>query len=326
MLGGNQVEYREHALRVLKAGRSSKASAVSSTEQQQQEAAAAEEVLPNGLAICVRPTYGPYDDVGSVLEFITYYLAMGADCLTFFTNRGMAPSVVLLLRKAMELGLPVEVLPWTYHVPSSRGNTVHEYNQHLATTVCSYRHLHLSRHVAMVDFDEFIVPRPPHTSLPGLLASLDVQHPKASGFQFLNSFFFPKFGPDPSLSHVALPFRVLHYTERMPEYPPGNRSKSIVKPARVVWTNIHGTRPGVGLPVPGYEEVVVPPEQALLQHYRSEFPSGRTMMPIDTVINVKTRASRDDAALRFRERLEAWPHLKTLLDFVEELEHVDDVA
>lgn len=207
------------------------------------------------------------------------------------------------------------------------------------------RHRYSAAHVTMIDLDEYIIPRPPFASLPALLHKLDGDYPLASGFQLRNAFFFLKLGRDTALPSKAtetteataemaeeeggelLPpyLRIFAYTKRMPTYPPGNRSKSIVKPDRMLWTNIHGSRAGMGRPCDGFEEVVVPSELALLQHYRAAFPEPGSMMAIDAQLNVIGREVRDDSALRLRGVLRQWPFLGPLLDFVEGLETADDV-
>lgn len=68
------------------------------------------------LAVCVRPAYGPLDDVTGLVEFLSFYFAMGADSLTFYSTGGLSPGVSKLLdHSRRNLGLNVEVLPWNWH-------------------------------------------------------------------------------------------------------------------------------------------------------------------------------------------------------------------
>jgi len=65
------------------------------------------------LDVCVRPAYGPRTSTRDLVQFLIYYLVAGADHFTFYNTNGIAPEMMRVIRKAQELGVPIEVVPIT---------------------------------------------------------------------------------------------------------------------------------------------------------------------------------------------------------------------
>ena len=171
----------------------------------------------------------------------------------------------------------------------------------MGINACTYWQMPYFRHVAVIDIDEFLTPRhhqPPPPPPPDVnstaplpananandttlaptpvpftnitrfadyLDGLDAAHPEAAGFVFQNNFLFPYDGTDPEFDDVDLPFDVFHVTERNGPFPHGQRSKVVLRPERVLSTEIHTAERNVG---GGFTDVNVPDAEAALFHYR----------------------------------------------------------
>jgi hypothetical protein len=112
------------------------------------------------------------------------------------------------------------------------------------TNDCLLRHLHRYANLAIVDLDELITPRGnEEKSLLKLIEALDRRHTDASDYSFANHFFFTGMqgleANATDLQGARLPLDMLTATLRHEPFLHGNRSKSILKPDRVVVASTH---------------------------------------------------------------------------------------
>jgi len=224
-----------------------------------------EAIQRRNLAVCVRPTYGPVDDPMQLIQFLMYYIVAGATHFTFYNTRGISPQTAKVFRRAQEIGISLEILPWNYEYGD---RAPWSYNQYMAINACLYWQMPDYKHSVMVDMDEFISPRGKHSrSLIDMLAILDGEHPNAAAYHFSNNFFFPDEGSDPAFDGITLPFDMFHATTRFgpyPTFPKFDRSKAIFKTSRVVRAAIHN----MDEPVPGYDAIHTQANTSGLFHYR----------------------------------------------------------
>jgi hypothetical protein len=111
-----------------------------------------EKILKNNqrnqeLVVCIRPLYGPFSSLSSILEFIAYYSANGINKFIFYDL-----SITPTMRSLLESMPFVELLP--FHLPID-SNDIHAEGQIAAINDCLLRSS--PNTVILVDIDELIV-------------------------------------------------------------------------------------------------------------------------------------------------------------------------
>lgn len=122
---------------------------------------------------------------------------------------------------------------------------------------------------ALIDLDEFIIPRK-ENALPPLLATLSARSDSrsAGAFSFQNAFFYlqwkdePYSAGDPQLSASLISQRKTRRRQKL--HPHKQRSKYICRPERVLEAGNHFVWEFMS----GSGALSVPPDQAILHHYR----------------------------------------------------------
>ncbi|XP_076359057.1 beta-1,4-galactosyltransferase galt-1-like [Tachypleus tridentatus] len=212
------------------------------------------------LAVCVRPLFGPFKNSFALAEFVAFYQILGVSHFTFY-NYKTTKQVKDFLFSLQNQGLPVELLHW--NLPRTVAQKTWAYGQMASTEDCIYRHMFLSKYVALVDIDEYIVPRN-HQTILEMIKSF--KNTTWGSLVFHNSFFCTKHPVKVKYSKQNLPFTTLRYLTRVKHVSRAYfRSKPMVQPTRVVTGGIHF----VWQHFANWQPFVVPPSECLLHHYRS---------------------------------------------------------
>lgn len=161
------------------------------------------------LAICVRPLFGPFDDLGKLIQFISYYHMMGITQFNFY-SLSISPQVRKYLmglnaRRESRIGgtLPRFIIH-DWNLPTGNTSELWDYGTLAALNDCLLSNIN-QHFVIFVDIDEFIVPqqnRVTHaqngdgyeTKNPSLWEIIDAYN-RTGTFQYLvrNTFFCKEF-------------------------------------------------------------------------------------------------------------------------------------
>ncbi|XP_067141214.1 uncharacterized protein [Centruroides vittatus] len=229
-------------------------------------------ISKGNMAVCVKPLHYSYNRAVWLVEFIEFYSLMGVQHFYFY-NHTVGRDVDAVLRSYINQG-KVTVLPWNLDIKSQK--EIRTEGIFASLNDCLFRTMYRFKYVAMVDFDEFIVPKK-HNDYSSLLKDLEkssrMKKGKPGSFVFRNTFFYlywendtRAYGILPETLPGNIPYLLTQYkTKRMRgtmRY--GSRSKFIVIPERalevgnhVVWKHMSGSFP-----------VLVSEKVALLHHYR----------------------------------------------------------
>ncbi|EDW76118.2 uncharacterized protein Dwil_GK15290 [Drosophila willistoni] len=169
----------------------------------------------------------------------------------------------------------VSILPWNLRMRSQK--EIRTEGLFAALNDCLYRTMYRYKYLALVDLDEFIVPRYTDT-LNGLISSLNqrFRNRNIGAYSFQNAFYYLQFADDAlassgvsggndQLNSVRASLVTQRKTRRRYKlHPQKQRSKYICKPESVVEAGNHF----VWEFAPGKGSLNVPPTEAILQHYR----------------------------------------------------------
>ncbi|KAK4325617.1 hypothetical protein Pmani_003824 [Petrolisthes manimaculis] len=117
----------------------------------------------NSSAVCVRSLFGPYSDLKGLTQFISYYSSVLSVKHFYFYDLAIDATIRDFLFKLVDVGVFVYILPW--NVPTIDWDELWDLGSLTALNDCVYRSSGLHHHVALVDLDEFIVPRRSVTGL-----------------------------------------------------------------------------------------------------------------------------------------------------------------
>ncbi|XP_073823318.1 uncharacterized protein [Musca autumnalis] len=269
--------------------------------------------IKDDIAICVKPFHFNYDQSLFLMEYLEFYSLMGVSHFTFY-NHTIGPHVDCILDHYVKGDIPgnstaedimevakgkyqesptatspppkilkssnyhkpsIEILPWNLRMRSQK--EIRTEGLFAALNDCLYRTMYRYKYLALVDLDEFIVPRQVDT-LNELLSSLNnrVRNRNTGAYSFQNAFFYLQFADDPQLAKVEkgeslelAKLRAALVTQRKTRrrfklHPQKQRSKYICRPEAVVEAGNHF----VWEYAPGKGSLNVPPTDGILQHYR----------------------------------------------------------
>ncbi|XP_067620663.1 uncharacterized protein [Eurosta solidaginis] len=221
----------------------------------------------------------------------------------------------------------INILPWNLRMRSQK--EIRTEGLFAALNDCLYRTMHRYRYLAMVDLDEFIVPRHNDT-LNELINSLNhrFRYRNLGAYSFQNAFFYLQFPDDPLVTqpqpqpppqaqqepyaHTNPLLRAALLTQRKTRrrlklHPQKQRSKYICKPESVIEAGNHF----VWEFSPAKGSLNVPPIDGILQHYRvCEFGGNDCIKAPSVVDRTATKYVN-----RLVERVElVYKHLKKRCD------------
>ncbi|KAL7738715.1 hypothetical protein ACLKA6_007477 [Drosophila palustris] len=316
------------------------------------------EQIPDRMAVCVKPFHFSYDQALYLMEYLEFYALLGVSHFTFY-NHTLGPRASCVLQSYQRGQIPgnltafdleplppseaannatprvlkslhyqrptVSILPWNLRMLSQK--EIRTEGLFAALNDCLYRTMYRYKYLALVDLDEFIVPRYTDT-LNELLSSLNqrFRNRNTGAYSFQNAFYYLQFADDP-LASSGIPggndqlgsVRASLVTQRKTRrryklHPQKQRSKYICKPEAVVEAGNHFVwefSPGMG-------SLNVPPKEAILQHYRvcefggNDCIKAPSIMDRTTTKYVNRLVQRVDAVYRhLRQRCDL-PALPTL--------------
>ncbi|XP_064625271.1 uncharacterized protein LOC135486421 [Lineus longissimus] len=218
----------------------------------------------NTFSICLSPIYGNYDNTPAIIEHIEMHKILGVERITVYVL-SVGPNVGSILQQYQKEGL-VDLVKWRY--PYSKVLCDY-FAQREALNDCLYRNMGRTRYLAVVDLDEIITPR---KTLVWDAMMTRLHKPERAAYLFQHAYFLnmqPKNSKPTMLTQTV-------FSRPSEVFPPGKiRCKSIYEMEKTVQVNIHF--PDTLLA--GVQEYIVPAEEAMLHHYRSEvmqiFHDGR---------------------------------------------------
>ncbi|XP_070139408.1 uncharacterized protein [Drosophila kikkawai] len=264
--------------------------------------------IPDRIAVCVKPFHFNYDQALYLMEYLEFYALLGVSHFTFYNHtlgphascvlqsyqQGLVPGNLtahdlqpLLPAEAARNATPrvltsehyqrptVNILPWNLRMRSQK--EIRTEGLFAALNDCLYRTMFRYKYLALVDLDEFIVPRYSDT-LNELISSLNqrFRNRNTGAYSFQNAFYYLQFADDvlassgidggsDQLASVRASLVTQRKTRRRYKlHPQKQRSKYICKPEAVVEAGNHF----VWEFAPGKGSLNVPPKEAILQHYR----------------------------------------------------------
>ncbi|XP_031623466.1 uncharacterized protein LOC116340877 isoform X2 [Contarinia nasturtii] len=249
--------------------------------------------IPDKIAVCVKPFHFDYDSALHLLEFLELNTLLGASHFTFYNHTlGSRASCVLkhymngdfltgdatngskseYRRPIANQRATINVLPWDLRMISQRD--IRTEGLFAALNDCVYRNMYRYQHLALIDLDEFIIPRYNNT-ISELLKWMKfrINGRNTGAYSFQNSFFYLQFPDDPVVySHdntVNPALRAALITQRKTRrraklHPQKQRSKYICKPEAVVEAGNHF----VWEFITGRGSLNVPADAGILHHYR----------------------------------------------------------
>ncbi|XP_037711068.1 uncharacterized protein LOC119548057 [Drosophila subpulchrella] len=263
--------------------------------------------IPDRIAVCVKPLHFNYDQALYLMEYLEFYALLGVSHFTFYNHtlgphascvlqsyqQGLVPANLtahdlepLLPAEAANNATPrvlrtqyerptLSILPWNLRMRSQK--EIRTEGLFAALNDCLYRTMYRYKYLALVDLDEFIVPRYSDT-LNELIRSLNqrFRNRNTGAYSFQNAFYYLQFADDSlassgieggndQLASVRASLVTQRKTRRRYKlHPQKQRSKYICKPEAVVEAGNHF----VWEFAPGKGSLNVPPKEAILQHYR----------------------------------------------------------
>ena len=245
---------------------------------------------PKKFGICIGgPLVKESDHVlNDVIEYAEMAKVLGVDQVVFYVNEAQVDTAMLeyLWKHYSDIVHTVswkKFEKWTPH---------HYRGQLLIISDCFYRYMYEVEHIAVIDLDEMIIPIKHSTwgdMITGLAAKEDV-----SSYTFQNNFFtLPKDHKEPVIDNCSNRIVPKYFTRTdSHECYPGHGYRP-----KVMYVARHVYEPNIHWPcqrVAGYGgNINVPPEMALLGHFRTEVPDDCKALPIHT----------DETVGRFRSQV-----------------------
>lgn len=241
------------------------------------------------FTVCVSPLHSKYNDTAQFKQMIEMNILFGAKHFIFYNN-SISPTINSLLYNYKLSNVSIHVLPWTLPGVSDAVIDIHYFGQLAALNDCLYRSMSTSQHVVFTDMDELIVPQGEHQSWTDIIRSVR----PASVFVFQNVFFPERKeyilkdennnpitpiltnqtnsekirqSSNTAESCCSHPPRYKIFCQNEREsyiYSHGIRSKTIVRPERILLVGVHN----VWLCVGPCREHNVTASAGLLHHYR----------------------------------------------------------
>ncbi|XP_057332893.1 uncharacterized protein LOC130672365 [Microplitis mediator] len=246
------------------------------------------------LAICVKPLHYDYNRVLQLIEFIELHRILGVNHVTLY-NDTTGTEAGCVLKNYETRGL-VSFLPW-HHLDMISQREIRTEGLFAALNDCLYRSMYKYEYVALLDLDEFIVPRHNDTILQLIRWISSRVNPKtSSAFSFQNAFFYLQWPDDPWVTVSKTPTEAglitLRKTRRKSKlHPHKQRSKYICKPRDIIEAGNHFVWEFLA----GHGTLNVPADAAILHHYRvCEFGGNDC---------VKTPSIIDRTAYKYRDKL-----------------------
>ncbi|KAL1117254.1 hypothetical protein AAG570_004580 [Ranatra chinensis] len=268
------------------------------------------------MAVCVKPLHFQYNQTVQMLEFIELNSLLGMDHIIFY-NDTVSPSTDCILRHYLKEGR-VTVLPWRLDMVSQR--EIRTEGLFAALNDCLYRSMYTYSHVALIDLDEIIMPKHNYTIQQFIQWMGQRINTRSTGsYSFQNAFFYLQWPDDVIIRHhmYESSLMTLRKTRRRAKlHPHKQRSKYICRPEYVVEAGNHF----VWEFVPGHGTLNVPPDAAILNHYRVCEFGGDDCVKSASVVDRTAHRYRRKLVQRVSAKWEALRHQCSLPDISETMD------
>ncbi|XP_066592491.1 uncharacterized protein [Prorops nasuta] len=247
------------------------------------------------LAVCVKPLHYDYNRVLQLVEFIELHRLLGATHVTLY-NDTVGEGASCALRNYERKGL-LTILSW-HKLDMVSQLEIRTEGLFAALNDCLYRSMYKYEYVALLDLDEFIIPRHNDTIIELLQWMNSRVKSKSTGaYSFQNAFFYLQWADDPfvvtSRTAAEAALITLRKTRRRTKlHPHKQRSKYICKPEEVVEAGNHF----VWEFIPGHGTMNVPSDAAILHHYRVCEFGGDDCIKTQSTVDRTTYKYRKDLA------------------------------
>ena len=215
------------------------------------------------FTVCVSPMFNTVRG-NEFVEFIEVNRMFGADHFVFYNFSADTSSSDSYIEYYTNKSI-LSLHPWT--LPTNVQESVHYFAQLAAINDCVYKNMFLSKYVAIIDIDEFIVPLKVD-KWSDLLKSIDQQ--KSKCYRVRSAFFRMDWPSDNSfqnnriINQYEIKTLLKTYREKR-TYRPGVRSKMMLIPESVDVVGIHNVHRFIDKSV---ETMEVDASDAILFHYK----------------------------------------------------------
>ena len=231
------------------------------------------------LTICAHgPLRGNFSETRLLIEWFETYLILGADRFVVYNDSGSSS-----LKPLIEYYVKQGVLD-IYDISVPSGVKLFNRGQMVIIQDCIYRYMYKTKYLALIDFDEYIIP----TTSTTIVSMFDNREPKEScgNFQLPKYWFCTDFASTKnSTMKVSL---LAAYTERNTVAAAG---KTIIQPQRISQGRVHSVSN-----LRGYRDCKVQHADGYIHHYRKSDN-------IKTYSNFVKDTVDDSTAFRFFDQL-----------------------
>lgn len=207
------------------------------------------------FAVCFAPVYGHSVSWSAFMEWIELHKILGMTSAWFYNFSMEANVDRVIARYSSNSSDNIHVVQWK--VPEDKLTSY--FNQHGAINDCLYRAGHGHRYVTVQDIDEVMTPRK-HPDWPAMMQFLF--KPNVGAYLFQHAYFRRN-------TTGELPYLITQQSLWRTDVvtPPGKiRCKTMYRASKTIKADIHFPYKLVDTA----EEYLLPPEDAMLHHYRSD--------------------------------------------------------
>jgi len=251
--------------------------------------------IQRDFCICPQPAYGLRLDPNRLIEWMEVQKILGVSLIAIYVLSASDSALDVFKHYAAEGFVELREMSYIY---SSVNDPEKEFLLHQTPAIndCIYRHMYEFRRIAVIDFDEIIMPRY-QQNLSELVTLLDGNEVDKRSmnihYAFRNNYFFLDLPPDDKISPYLT---LLRFRRKVQISPEGYSVKSIIDPQVCTHMHCHYCW-GNTANYSAYGTASVDPEIALNQHYKNCHFSRDEC---DTILRNSTQ---DDVMLRLKDIL-----------------------
>ncbi|ELU14601.1 hypothetical protein CAPTEDRAFT_211036 [Capitella teleta] len=251
------------------------------------------------IGVCVAVAYGRIEP-RDLVEWIEFNRVLGVGEINVYSSRPNHEAIAVFSHYNQS-----DILRWQTVFPPVRDSCLwcHKLSTIPVINDCLYRNMHRYRYLAVIDFDEFIIPR----NHGNLLEALQGIEKKSGGSQpaimFRNAYFFLDFPKQESDGDLVS----MTHVNRLNPNKAGYAPKSIIDPRKCIIVQNHYCMTRTSDVGPTWTSVASE-DEALLHHYK-KCHFGRPECE-----DLLQHPIYDNSTLRFKEKL--LPLVKEALDVI----------
>ncbi|KAG1649393.1 Vacuolar protein sorting-associated protein 4B [Nymphon striatum] len=217
------------------------------------------------IVACIKPMYGPFNDLQSIAEYMIYYHVMGVSHFAMYIS-GINPRIKNFLNEVIKKtpDITIDYLPWNLWM---FWDEIHDNAGMASFNDCMYRYMGKVDFLLVADFDEFLVPSIV-TKYQTFLSDLQKSYKKSklNSFVFQNRFYCLERNRNFN-SDLQNELRILLQINGVKEFwwPYGMRNKYIMRPLLAIEAGYHN----LWKFVKNSTSMVVPVKLGYSHHYRT---------------------------------------------------------